>query len=211
VDDEPDAVGLCARVFRSDYELLTATSGREALEIVRGRAVAAAIVDQRMPGMSGVEVLLALAESHPRTARIAMTAHTQLENIVALINQGRIHAFVVKPWNNHELRQTVGKEVELYVKKREVDELSLKVLREHRDMLAILRELEPEFAIPGSNEELKAAKRRLATRVGGEVERMFLKRLVDQARGSVTRAARRAGMNRTFLYRLLKRHKLPVP
>jgi DNA-binding NtrC family response regulator len=208
VDDEPDTVALCERLFRDEHDLITAHSGEAALEHVVGKQISAALVDQRMPGKNGIEVLIALAESHPDTARIVMTAYTQLESIVQLINQGRIHAFVVKPWNNFELRQTVTHELQLYRARKELSALHSRVDREHRDMLALLTSLDPEFEVPTGNTELKSWKRRLTTQIGREVEGLFLRRLLDQTRGSVARAARRAKINRTFLYRMLKRHGL---
>ncbi len=209
LDDERDTLDLCERVFRENYNVITANNGIEARELVSNQEVAVALVDQRMPQMTGLEFLIEFAKTHPLAGRVVMTGYTDLEDIVALINDGRIHGFVLKPWNNHQLRVTVDREVENFRRARTIDALNDRLRQEHRDMMALLRELDPEFQIPHSNDELKDSKNRLKTRVTSEVERLFLEQLLAASGGSISRAARTAQINRTFLYRLLKRHGLP--
>ena len=211
VDDEQDALELCARVFRDSYDVLLAASGEEAVEKAKTGEVAVALVDQRMPGMTGLEFLIGLRDSSPRTSRIIMTAYADLEDIVAMINLGHIHGFVLKPWNNHQLRLTVSREVENFRRQLIIDELNERLRREHADMLAILRELDPFFEVPQSNKTLKQTKVRLKKKVAGEVERLFLKKLLADNAGNMSATARSAQINRTFLYRLLKRHGLLRP
>jgi DNA-binding NtrC family response regulator len=205
VDDEPDTLELCQRVLRDGYDVLLAASGHEAQQKTAGREIALALVDQRMPGMTGLEFLLGFRTSHPLASCVAMTAHADLEDIVALINQGRVHGFVLKPWNNQQMRSIVDREVENARRARTIDELNTKIAREHRDMLALLRELDPSFDIPQSNDELKDAKNRLRQRVSNEIEKLFLENILESAE-NISEAARQAQINRTFLYRLLKRH-----
>ncbi|MBN1959763.1 MAG: response regulator [Deltaproteobacteria bacterium] len=211
VDDEKDALELCERVFRDKYNIILANSGEDAVEKAKEVEPAVALVDQRMPGMTGLEFLVGLRDSRPRTSRIVMTAFTDLEDIVAMINLGHIHGFVLKPWNNHQLRVTVSREVENFRRQRTIDELNERLKREHADMLALLREFDPFFEVPQSNKTLKQTKVRLKKKVAGEIERLFLKKLLADNNGNMSATARSAQINRTFLYRLLKRHGLLSP
>jgi DNA-binding NtrC family response regulator len=164
-----------------------------------------------MPGMTGLEFLVGLRASSPRTSRIVMTAYADLEAIVTMVNLGHLHGFVLKPWNNHQLRLTVDREVESFRRQRTIDELNLRLRREHADMLALLRELDPVFEVPQSNKALKQTKVRLKKKVAGEIERLFLKKLLSDNAGNMSATARSAQINRTFLYSLLKRHGLLTP
>ena len=209
VDDEPDTVELCGRILH-DHDLITAFSAAEARKKVFERRVTVALVDQRMPEMTGLDFFVELGKTHPDSARVVMTGYTDLDDIVSLINTGRIYAFVVKPWNNHELKQTVEREAENATQARLIRELNKRIQQEHNDMLSILRELDPAFTIPASSDDLNRSKQRLRSRVTGEVERLFLKQLFPEdtaaAPRSVAELARAANMNRTFMYRLLERH-----
>jgi DNA-binding NtrC family response regulator len=75
------------------------------------------------------------------------------------------------------------------------------------DFLALLRAVDPEFVVPRSNHALKQAKLRLRKRLNTAVERLFLEKLLESS-DTITEVARRVKINRTFLYRLLKRHLL---
>ena len=210
VDDEQDTLDLCHRLFQKHYRILIATSGATALELAQGENIAAALVDQRMPGMSGLDLLLVLQGTHPDTARIAMTAYTDLETIVSLVNSGRIHGFILKPWNNHDFKNRVDREVESYCKTRIIRVLNDQLIQEHRDMLAILRDLDPNFEVPKDNGQLKKVRSRLRQRVSTEAERLFLHELLKSHKGNVLEAARAANINRTLLYRLMKRAGIDV-
>jgi DNA-binding NtrC family response regulator len=206
LDDEPNTVELCQRLLRKNYRLIAAQSGAEALALTEKEDVALALVDQRMPAMTGLEFLMRFVKTHPRTSRVVMTAYADLDDIVALINQGKIHAFVLKPWNNHQLRLTVDREIEHYRQSRTIEQLTERLRREHRDMFDLLRELDPDFVIPDDNTALKESKNRLRQRVANEVERLFLEQLLQEPVSNVAEVARSASINRTFLYRLLRRH-----
>mgnify|MGYP006271026385 CR=1 FL=1 len=208
VDDETETIALYHRIFRKKYRIISAYSAQEALEKTRHEHVSVALVDQRMPEMTGLDFLMEFGKTHPLAGRVVVTGYTDLDDIVALINEGRIHGFVVKPWNNHQLSLTVDREVENHRKARLIEELNAKLRREHRDMLSLLRQFDPDFAIPQSNEQLKATKNRLRQKVSGEIERLFLEQLLESGDGNVSAAARSAQINRTFLYRLMNRHGL---
>jgi len=114
VDDELPNLRLLERLFRQDYHCLTASSGEEAIELVSQHDVAILITDQRMPQMSGIELLKRTAEMRPHMARILLTGYTDVEALVEAINCGLVHRYITKPWNNDDLRLKVARALEEY-------------------------------------------------------------------------------------------------
>jgi len=114
VDDEPANLRLLERLFRRDFEVLTAISGLEALELLGQHDMALLITDQRMPGMTGIELLKNTVALRPHMVRIILTGYTDMSALVEAINCGHVYKYVTKPWNNDELRLTVERALEHY-------------------------------------------------------------------------------------------------
>jgi DNA-binding NtrC family response regulator len=108
VDDEERVVNLLRSMFRGEYDVLVATSGVAALEIVRRHLVHVIVSDQRMPGLTGIDVLNQVRELSPATMRILLTGHSDLSAIVGSVNDGEVYRFINKPWNNDELKGVIG-------------------------------------------------------------------------------------------------------
>jgi response regulator RpfG family c-di-GMP phosphodiesterase len=114
VDDEAPNIRILERLFRDDYHCLTATSGEEATELLDQHDVAVIITDQRMPQMTGIELLKRSAARRPHMVRILLTGYTDLEALVEAINCGLVYSYVSKPWNNDDLKLRIGQAVEHY-------------------------------------------------------------------------------------------------
>jgi response regulator RpfG family c-di-GMP phosphodiesterase len=114
VDDEAANLRLLERLFRRQYEVVGATSGAEALELLRVHDVALIISDQRMPGMTGIEFLKRAAAMRPHTVRIILTGYTDVNALVEAINSGVVYKYVTKPWMNEDLQQTVSRALQHY-------------------------------------------------------------------------------------------------
>ncbi len=138
VDDEPANLRLLERLFRRDYEVVTAESGEEALSLLPHHDVALLITDQRMPGMTGVELLKRTVEIRPHLVRLILTGYTDVETLVEAINSGYVYKYVTKPWNNEELRLTVSRALEHYETTKARHELEMTNQR----LIARLREIE---------------------------------------------------------------------
>jgi two-component system response regulator HupR/HoxA len=123
VDDEPANLRTLFRLFREDYEVLTASSGDEALAMLRHQDVALLITDQRMPGMTGIELLKKTVLLRPRMVRIILTGYTDVDALVEAINCGQVYRYVAKPWNNDELRLTVKRALEHFESNKRSSEL----------------------------------------------------------------------------------------
>ena len=112
VDDEPGIVDSLQKVFEREHlRVLTATSGAEALEIVRREPVSVMVTDLMMAGMSGMDLLKASRSLSPETETVLMTAYGTVENAVEAMKQGA-YDFVTKPLKRAHLLRVVGKALE---------------------------------------------------------------------------------------------------
>jgi signal transduction histidine kinase len=115
VDDEEILVQMLAKLFRPFYEVRYATSGAEALAILEAGFVPEVIIaDQRMPGMSGAEFLGKSTQFAPMAVRVVLTGYTDVNDIIASINQGHVYRFITKPWNPEELMEAIRLSFEHY-------------------------------------------------------------------------------------------------
>ncbi|MGE5095534.1 MAG: protein kinase domain-containing protein [Betaproteobacteria bacterium] len=108
VDDEERILAGLRALFRHEYNVLITDSPQEALALVKRHGIQVVVSDQRMPGMTGVELLRRVKEQAPQAVRILLTGYTDLAALVGSINQGEIFRFVKKPWDNEELRQVLS-------------------------------------------------------------------------------------------------------
>jgi thioredoxin reductase (NADPH) len=111
VDDEPSVLAAVARDLRRGfgerYRVIRATSGQEALELVRelrarGDQVALLIADQRMPGMAGTDYLVEARKLAPDAKRVLLTAYADTEAAIAAINEVALDYYLLKPWDPPE-------------------------------------------------------------------------------------------------------------
>jgi response regulator RpfG family c-di-GMP phosphodiesterase len=114
VDDETPNIRLLERLFQHDYFCLTASSGEEAIALLDQHEVAVIITDQRMPRMTGIELLKKSADRRPHMVRILLTGYTDLEALVEAVNCGLFYMYVSKPCNNNDLKLRVGRAVQHY-------------------------------------------------------------------------------------------------
>ncbi len=112
VDDEEYNLDALRRVLRKDYEVLTALSGAEGLELLQTHQVSLIVSDQRMPRMSGVEFLEKSIELCPGIVRIILTGFTDVDDLIGAINTGRVYRYINKPWDPNDLLITVKRALE---------------------------------------------------------------------------------------------------
>ena len=108
VDDEERILNGLRTLFRSQYHVFTAENGALALEFVKRFGIHVVVSDQRMPGMTGVELLRQVLALSPNTVRMLLTGYSDLAAIVGSINEGEVFRFVKKPWDNAEIQKTVA-------------------------------------------------------------------------------------------------------
>jgi two-component system, cell cycle response regulator len=104
VDDDPFMLGVLEDVVRNQgWRVLTAASGEEALALLARETVAVVLSDQRMPGMSGAELLAELRVRHPACVRILLSGQRDDEAIALALERGDAERFLAKPWHGETL------------------------------------------------------------------------------------------------------------
>lgn len=104
VDDEPEVLYSLRSLLRREFDLHTASSGWEALQILQRERIHVVMADQRMPGMTGVDFLTRVRKEHPDTVRLVFTGHADIKAVIEAINRGHVFRYVSKPWDPDELR-----------------------------------------------------------------------------------------------------------
>ncbi len=116
VDDEEAILETMTFTFMDLYEVLTTADPTQAISIIEeNQPVSVIITDQRMPGMTGVELLKEVYEKFPETVRIILTGFADSEATIKAINDGHIYGYVNKPWEPDELKSIVRRAAELHV------------------------------------------------------------------------------------------------
>jgi two-component system, probable response regulator PhcQ len=142
VDDEKNILNSLIRLFiNEDYEIITSTSGAEALEVFEESEVDLVISDHRMPGMTGVDFLARVKEISPDTIRIMLTGYADLQASIDAINKGEVYRFISKPWNDEELLLTVKQSLEY----RDLRMQNMKLTRTVKHQSSILDRLEEHY------------------------------------------------------------------
>src|SRR5436190_22192620 len=107
IDDEPDVCESVHDLLRREFRVLKANSAQEGYRIMQEEEVHIVMSDQRMPQITGVELLAKVKSKYPQAVRMLFTGYADLESIIAAINQGHIYGFLKKPWKPEELQAVV--------------------------------------------------------------------------------------------------------
>ncbi len=125
IDDEPRVLKSMRAMFRKDYEVYLANSGHEALQIMADKPIQVVVSDQRMPKMTGVEVLTQIKHSYPNVVRILLTGYADLEAIEASLNDAEVFRYLMKPCPAEEVREAVQSGLELTSPKHTAEVITL--------------------------------------------------------------------------------------
>lgn len=165
VDDEERILRSLALQFRREYEVLTESDPRRALERLKSETVHVLVSDQRMPGMTGAELLAAAQQIAPQTLRILLTGYSDLDAAVAALNNGGIFRYLTKPWDAQEMAFTLRQAGELALRQvpataaalelpvPTATALKLLLLDDDPQTLAVVA----EFCVAGGHRLLRAA------------------------------------------------------
>ena len=107
VDDEPDVCDSVHDLLRREFNVLKAKSADEGLKLMRANEVHIIMTDQRMPRVTGVELLKSIRAGHPQAIRLLFTGYADVDSVIAAINQGHIYKFLKKPWQPEELEAAI--------------------------------------------------------------------------------------------------------
>ena len=108
VDDEERILRSLSMLLRTQYQIFATSDGHEALKILRQENIHVIISDQRMPIMTGTELLRQARDIAPDTIRILLTGYSDADAALDALNDGEIFRYINKPWGPKELRDTIA-------------------------------------------------------------------------------------------------------
>ena len=117
VDDETNNLNSFRAALRRDYNVFTALSGEEGIEILTKNDIHVVVTDQRMPNMTGVQFLQHIPGDQDNI-RIILTGFSDVESIIEAINTGKVYRYITKPWDKDELKITIDNAVETVLLRR---------------------------------------------------------------------------------------------
>ncbi len=133
VDDDRANLLAFRAIAEPQYNVVTARSAEEALRILESRHdFAVLLADQRMPGLSGIDLCERVRASHPDIERMLVTAYSDLSAAISAINRGHVSRYLHKPWNADELLATVRDAVERHRLKATVQRLQVRISETER-------------------------------------------------------------------------------
>ncbi|MFP4557641.1 MAG: response regulator [Bacteroidales bacterium] len=141
VDDEVSNLNIFRNTFRREYNVLTASSAAEGLNILRDKNVDLILTDQRMPEMDGVSFLKETIGQFPELNRILITGYTDFDALKSAINEAKIFQYIQKPWREEQLRNIINKALEIYVLRQENEDLNNQLKEKNQQLEAINEDL----------------------------------------------------------------------
>lgn len=141
VDDEKDNLEALRRLLRGQYDVEITTSPFEALKWIQTGDFNVIVSDQRMPEMTGVELLEKAKHVRPGVTRILLTGYTDIDSVIGAINRGNIYRYVAKPWDPEDLKLTLKQANEACLLRREVEQKSEQLERSNAELRVALDDL----------------------------------------------------------------------
>lgn len=138
VDDEADILDSLTRTFRRDYEIVTANSGADGIELLRTKEFDLIISDQRMPDVTGDEVLKFAMQTQPQAIRILLTGYSDMESLVRCVNEAGLYKYITKPWEPENLRLTVVRALESLSLERQLTVATTHLKQAYLDAVSML-------------------------------------------------------------------------
>ena len=163
VDDEENNLIVFKNAFFRDYQVHTALSATEGLEILDQHMIHLIITDQKMPGMTGVEFLEKVVTTHPETMRMILTAYSDIDFIMRAVNKCGIYRYILKPWDTRELKIVIDKALQNYQLAQDKKHLLENLEKANREL---------EDKVSARTEELKSKNEEL-TKINAVKDKLF--------------------------------------
>lgn len=140
VDDEINNLNSFKAAFRRDFNVLTVTSGREGLEVLKSNKVHVIITDQRMPEMTGVDFLIEVLKEYTDPIRILLTGYSDITAVIDAVNKGHIYYYLNKPWDEQQLRIIIKNAYEIFSLREKNRDLLEKLIDANNQLEFLLRQ-----------------------------------------------------------------------
>jgi K+-sensing histidine kinase KdpD len=135
VDDVPVNLMLFKETFKKDFDITLTEFPQEALKILEEKEIQVVVSDQRMPEMTGIELLEIIAEKYPDTRRYLLTAFTDAETVIDAVNVGRVHGYIKKPFHPDEVKTTIKNSVEVFHLKKKNQQILEELEKANAELL----------------------------------------------------------------------------
>jgi two-component system NtrC family sensor kinase len=132
IDDEEPNLVVFEAVCGDEFPVLTASSGAAGLQLMKDHEIGVVLTDQRMPGMTGIELLERVEVEYPDAIRLLITAYSDLQAAEDAINRGHVRRYMRKPWEPETLRAELRDAIDLYTLNTRVKELEQRLLETER-------------------------------------------------------------------------------
>jgi|GEM_PF-994957 len=137
VDDLQTNLILFQATFERDYNIILAESAAKALEIMKEQEIQVLVTDQRMPDMTGTELLEIVSREYPEVRRFLLTAFTDFETVVEAVNKGHIHGYINKPLQAEEVRLTINNSLEMYYLRKRNNEMMIELENANQELTGL--------------------------------------------------------------------------
>ena len=158
VDDEEEILHSLRGLLRMEFDVHTAQSGADAIQILQQQPIHVVLSDQRMPEMAGVELLNQTQGERPSAIRVMFTGYSDIKAVIDAINKGRVFRYLTKPWDADELLAVIREASEEYDRVAERQRLFAELQNYQMRCLALTEGLqEGQFGIlnPQGEEEVQ--------------------------------------------------------
>jgi response regulator RpfG family c-di-GMP phosphodiesterase len=143
IDDETNILQAFKRKFRKEnFNIMLTNSPQKALQIIEDEEIALIISDQRMPQISGVDLLEKVLKISPDTIRIILTGYSDVNSTIKAINKGHVFRFLTKPWNDEEILDVIKQAIELYEIKHEKKRLESLIAKQNEQLKVLNKQLD---------------------------------------------------------------------
>lgn len=172
VDDDKNILEMLNETLgHAGYETRAVADGFQALEALKQEAFAIVLTDNRMPGMSGVELLVEARKLQPEATRLVITGVLELDDVIGSINKGEVYRFIVKPWLSEELLNSVGNAMQRFKLAQQNAGLQAQTLRMNNELRELNASLERQMTrFAAQNEHLEWLNQALKENLNRSVE-----------------------------------------
>ena len=148
VDDEEMVVTSIKSflTLETDYEVVSFTSPKEALEFVKDNRVDLVISDYLMPDIDGIQFLAEIKEIQPEATRVLLTGYADKENAIKAINDVGLYQYIEKPWENEDLKLIIRNGLEKRILLKKLEDKIDEVNKAHSELVNVQKEILKAFA-----------------------------------------------------------------
>lgn len=140
VDDEERNLSSFQALLRREFDIYTAGSAAEAVEILdSGQIIHVIITDQRMPDTTGIEFLQSILDRHNEPIRILLTGYSDINAVIDAINKGEVYRYMNKPFAKEDMKHLIENAYDMYYLRKKAETLTKDLAKANAQLEFMLR------------------------------------------------------------------------